>query len=309
MRLRADCSETLISMDILLPLSGGFALLALLCLIWLAVHAFRKSTLWGFAVLLFSPPGAAGFGIRHWREERLPFLAYLFTLVIACGLGLGVFTSWGGWELLRTAQLVQRGIETGALREQDAYEYLQARLVFIGNADLRDAEERKLEVIRGFLNDHETGLTDARRRQLHAEIRMLQGSAELDAIQHRELEYLGRQLLKTGPQPAAASQPVAAPEAGAAPERTVVRLESKRPSGLDTQYRTGYRIIPISEARHYVGKSFKVTRRDGAAQDCKLIGATRHSLRFEQRGGGGTFVFSYDKRDIEELKLLTRLES
>lgn len=295
-------------MDNLLQLSLLCALFALLSLLWLAARAFKKGTLWGFAVLLLSPPAALVFGIRYWKKQKQPLLAYLGTFVAAIGLGLTVFTAWGGWELTRTALRVNEEVRTGTLSDRDAYAYLHASLVFIDNAPLPDRERRKQDLIRRFLNDHETGLSDTQRRQLQDAIGAMLDNGDLGGYRRRELEYLNRQLAKTGPQTAGEPPPPVAAEA--VPETgNGHRLLSKRPSTPRAQYRTDYRVIPVSEARHYLGKSFKVTRRNSAEQDCKLIGTTVHSLRFEQRGGGGTFVFEYNKRDIEELKLLTRVES
>lgn len=295
-------------MDILLQLSSLCLLLALLSLVWLSVHGFRKSALWGFAVLLLSPPGALGFGIRYWKEQKLRLLAYLGTLTSAVVLGLTVFTAWGGWELARSALRMNQGVETGTLSDRDVYAFTHASLVFIDHAQLPDRERRKLDLIRRLLNDHENGLSDTQRRQLQDVISAMLDNGTLDANRRRELEYLHRQLARARPQPVA-TPPAPAVRTEAPPARDEHDILSKRPSPTRVHYRTDYQVIPVSEARHYIGKSFKVTRRNSKEQDCKLIGASDHRLRFEQRGGGGTFVFEYHKRDIEELKLLTRVES
>ena len=294
-------------MDMLLQLSQVFALIALVSLLWLIVRAFKKHALWGFAVLLFSPVSAACFGIRYWREEREPFLAYLGSLVVAISLGLTVFTAWGGWELARTALRVHEGIQTRTLSERDAYNFMYANLEFIDKAGLDEQERRKLDVIRRFINEYEPGMTDAQRRQLHDEIAAILDAGGIDETRRRELDYLSRQLTRARLPETTGTPPTVT--AAAPPAKTVRRSLSKRPSVIKTQYRTDYQVIPVSEARNYVGKSVKVTRRNSGEQDCKLIGATAHSLRFEQRGGGGTFVFEYHKRDIEELKLLARVDS
>ena len=71
-------------------------------LIWLVVRAFRKHAGWGFAVLLFSPIGAALFGARYWDDEKKPFLAYGTSLVATLTLGIYLFTTQGGMELVHT---------------------------------------------------------------------------------------------------------------------------------------------------------------------------------------------------------------
>ena len=92
---------------------------ALLTFIWLLARAFGKHTGWGMAVLLFSPISAIAFGIKHWKYEKIPFLAYITTSTTAIALFLYLFTAWGGWELLRTNQQVQLGISTQSLTESN----------------------------------------------------------------------------------------------------------------------------------------------------------------------------------------------
>jgi hypothetical protein len=93
----------------------GFA--ALVTFIWLLARAFGRHTGWGMAVLLFSPVSAVVFGIKHWKDEKAPFLAYITTSVTTIALLLYLITAWGGWELLRASQQVQLGISTQTLTE------------------------------------------------------------------------------------------------------------------------------------------------------------------------------------------------
>jgi len=90
---------------------------ALVTFIWLLARAFGRHTGWGMAVLLFSPISAVTFGIKHWKDEKVPFLAYITSSVTAIALFLYLFTAWGGWELLRAGQQVKLGIETQTLTE------------------------------------------------------------------------------------------------------------------------------------------------------------------------------------------------
>jgi hypothetical protein len=68
-----------------------------------------------------------------------------------------------------------------------------------------------------------------------------------------------------------------------------------------------YMEIEASEARNYVGNTFKVTRRNSREQEVRLIGVSPGRLRFEQRVLGGTLAYEYRIRDIEKLKLLARV--
>jgi hypothetical protein len=104
-------------MNILSLVAQVTGFIALVTFIWLLARAFGRHTGWGMAVLLFSPVSAIAFGVKHWKDEKLPFLAYITTSVTAIALSLYLFTAWNGWELLRASQQVQLGISTQTLTE------------------------------------------------------------------------------------------------------------------------------------------------------------------------------------------------
>ena len=111
-------------MNILVVVAQLTGFTALLTFIWLLVRAFGKHSGWGMAVLLFSPISAVAFGIKHWKSEKLPFLAYITTSVTAIALCLYLFTAWGGWELLRSSQRVMQGLSSQTLTEHDTQELM-----------------------------------------------------------------------------------------------------------------------------------------------------------------------------------------
>lgn len=104
------------SLSLVAQLTGFTALVSF---IWLLARAFGKHSGWGMAVLLFSPVGAVAYGIKYWRSDKIPFLAYITTLLTAIALCLYLFTSWGGWELLQASQRVQSGLSSQTLTEHD----------------------------------------------------------------------------------------------------------------------------------------------------------------------------------------------
>ena len=157
-------------MTTLLHISQICALVALVTLLWLVVRAFRKHFLWGFAVLLLSPFSAVFFGIKHWKDAKQPFLAYLTSFGAAFGIGLYVFTAWGGWELARTAFTVHQGIKTQTLTERDAYAFMHANLQFIENASPDEYDRRKIDMIRTFISQHGQGMTDTGRKILRDDV-------------------------------------------------------------------------------------------------------------------------------------------
>jgi hypothetical protein len=92
---------------------------AIASFIWLVTRAFGKHNGWGIAVLFLSPISAVIYGVKYWKKDKLPFLAYTTTTITAIALCLYLFSAWGGWELLRVSQQVQQGIVSHTLTEQD----------------------------------------------------------------------------------------------------------------------------------------------------------------------------------------------
>ncbi len=87
-------------MDTLPLITQMFGLIALGALIWLTIRAFKISPGWGFAVLLLSPFSAAVFGVKHWKQQREPFLLYITTFTATFALCVFLFAVSGGLELL-----------------------------------------------------------------------------------------------------------------------------------------------------------------------------------------------------------------
>jgi len=118
-----------------------FTLIALICLTTLA---FRKSPAWGFAVMLLSPVGATLFGIKYWKEEKKTFLIYISTFATTTALALYLFTTWGGWELVRATYHVNRGIEAQMLTARDAEHFMKTSLSFTEKSGLNIQNEARM---------------------------------------------------------------------------------------------------------------------------------------------------------------------
>lgn len=103
-------------LPLLVQLTG---FIALATFIWLVTRAFRKNNAWGIVVLLFSPISAVLFGIKYWKADKIPFLAYIASSTAATALCLALFASWNGWELVYASQQVQQGLATHTLTEED----------------------------------------------------------------------------------------------------------------------------------------------------------------------------------------------
>ena len=131
-------------MDLLTLITRILAAGSLLALIWLVVRAFGKSAGWGLGVLLLSPVSAALFGLKYWDSEKKAFLLYLGTTCTSVGLALYLFSTWGGWELLRTSSQVRQGIETQQLSVLDAETFLKASTYFRDRSGMDFSDPRLL---------------------------------------------------------------------------------------------------------------------------------------------------------------------
>jgi hypothetical protein len=116
----------------------------LVTLIWLVVRAFKKHAVWGLAVLLLSPIGAALFGVRYWNDEKKPFLAYSTSMVAALSLGIYLFATQGGMELIRAANNARNGTQPQSLNKEDTSNFLHANLTFNENTDTPSGEQPEL---------------------------------------------------------------------------------------------------------------------------------------------------------------------
>lgn len=291
-------------MHTLLYISQALGLVALFSLIWLIIRAFKKHILWGLAVLLLSPISALFFGIKYWRDEKKPFLAYMSSFGVATGLAAYVFTAWGGWEVVNTALNVNEGIHSEKLTEQEALDFMHANLRYLKHASPNEEDRRNVEMMQKFLQQYESGMSDADRKKMQEEIINMMENEDLSPAQRRELKHLRKQLNLSEAESTAKNPEVAKPTLTEDASRTL----SKRPSTRKVNYRADYQEIEISEAGKYIGKTFKVTRKNSDERQCRLIGSSPGRLRFEQRGRGGTFTFEYKHSDIEKLKLLASLE-
>jgi hypothetical protein len=135
-------------MNMLPLMTQAAAILTLAALIWLTVRAFRKNAAWGFAVLLLSPVSATFFGLKYWGEEKKAFLAYLTTFLATLVLALYLFTTWGGWELIRVTWQVNRGIQSEMLTARDAELFMKASLSFTEKSGLDIQDEGRMRLVR-----------------------------------------------------------------------------------------------------------------------------------------------------------------
>jgi hypothetical protein len=160
-------------LPLLVQLTGFTALVAF---IWLVARAFRKNNGWGILVLLFSPISAVFFGIKYWKADKVPFLAYIMSSTAAIALCLTLFASWDGWELVYASQQVQEGLETHTLSEKETQALISISQAFDEKSGL-DMQSSKL-------------LARAKRElALQEEKRAAEANAEIKASRTEQLDY------------------------------------------------------------------------------------------------------------------------
>lgn len=257
-------------LPLLTQLSG---IMTLLALIWLSISAFRKHAGWGLVVLLLSPIGASIFGICHWADAKKPFLAYITLFTISLSLAVYLFSSWGGWELVQAHYRVQQGMQNQNLSREEATAFIHTSLDFSERSGLDMEDKQQFNAVRM----HLTALDDAE-----------QAEAERQAALAAEAEA-------AKPEPATSSGEELAP--GTTGKKVLPGKE---------RYRLEYKPIPIADAKNYVGYTVKVIRKGVQEKQYQLTGATANRLQFAQRKGSGRYSFSYNTRDIEKIRVLTK---
>jgi hypothetical protein len=80
------------------------------------------------------------FAIKHWRDEKGPFLVYASTFITAVTLGLYVITVQGGWDTLRTALRAQQNTYLQASSGQDKIFFVEASLNYVKEASANNQD-------------------------------------------------------------------------------------------------------------------------------------------------------------------------
>lgn len=246
-------------LPIITQIAGIFTLVAL---IWLSVRAFMKNPAWGLAVMLLSPLSAAFFGFKYWREEKKAFLTYMTTFVTAATLALYLFTTWGGWELVRATQLVNRGIQSRMLTTRDAEHFMKASLSFTEKSGLHIPNEARMEQV-------------SKKLASEAEAKAAWEQATVESAEDDNLD---------------------------------IDTISKKVAVTKERYRLVYLPIKVVDAKNHVGSTVKVKRKNVPEKEYRLIGASGRRLELTQHAGRGSYSFHYNTRDIEKIRVLTKVQ-
>jgi hypothetical protein len=115
-------------MSILIQIALLAGLIAGSALVWLVGRAFRKHAAWGFAVLFLFPVTAVIFGIRHWRDEKGPFLVYVAAFTTAMTLGIYVISAKGGWDTVKSVLNTRQEVVLHAFDGNEKPSFVKASL-------------------------------------------------------------------------------------------------------------------------------------------------------------------------------------
>jgi hypothetical protein len=286
---------------LLILLASG--VMSLVTLFWLGVNAARKSTLWGMLVLLLSPLSAVIYGIRHWQDSRVPFLAYSISLVFAIALGTYLLHASGTWQVMQTSMYMHQAVLSKDLSGRDALSFTSVRLRDFTQVTPHNRQQRRLQLMHDFVDRYESSFTEADREEINLTISRLMYGTTVTGEQKQQLLELQQRV--------ASKQVLANSESNdAVAEETPKQDIFEKKSGRQTakpNHRLEFLPITAREARDYVGKMFMVTRKNGIERQYKLIGTSPGALRFERRIPGGTYSFDYRHQDIEQLRILAQV--
>ena len=254
--------------------------------------------------MLLSPISATVFGIKYWTGEKKPFLAYITTFIPAVALGFYVFSTLGGWNLVHATLNVQQGIESENLSEQDnALAFMRSNLDFIEKTITDEEDQKKIDVMRDFLEKFESGMTEEDLAGLNREMLELVSTEDLTEEQRRQLDELRQNLL---PEQSDGSDIQAETSQNISGTNTPTEDKAKKARASKKKYPMKFVKIDVSDAKKFVGYTFKVKSANGIDRTYRLIAFLPNSLRFEQREQGGMLTFEIEKRHIRELKVFTR---
>ena len=99
------------------------AIVSLIAFGFILVSGFKRSVLWGLAVLLI-PFAVLVYAYKYWAEVKKPFLVYAACSVLSIGLVFKVFVDMGGMQAIEMAQK----IENGTLTEQEAAQFMVSNM-------------------------------------------------------------------------------------------------------------------------------------------------------------------------------------
>lgn len=303
------------------------SIIALVAFGFLLVSSFKRSVLWGLAVLLL-PFATLFYGIKYWHEVKKPFLVYVGTNTLCLAAAVFVFVQVGGMQAIEMAGKINNGTMT----EQDAAQFMMAAMggmelmgaggkqemltQMAANPNINGKDVQQFEQMFNQLEkvaaNEEQPLDDGN-MQTHAQGESLQLSMATDVSQAENAEDIEAKIAEIEAK-MAMMMPVDTVEQEAENNSSASGLGYPMPDYVEPPFggqthvaskpvKKSTETISVSDAQHYVGNIISVTTHEGITRRAILIDVHPESLEFQRRAYGGAITFKVYNHQIDVLAL------
>lgn len=274
---------------------------------FILVSGFKRSVLWGLAVLLV-PFAVLVYAYKYWAEVKKPFLVYAACSVLSIGLVFMMFTEMGGMRAIEMAQK----IEDGTLTEQEAAQFMVSNMEMMQEMGVDSQAEIMVQM------QADPNVSDEDMKQMGALFQQIEdvASGKKASITDRFGESVDEaessaddmleQLRRQAEQNLQAEQAVAAepePVKPLVPMPTYVESPIKAPVEQAKVALRTTGTVAVSEARDYLGKMMMVTTESGTERRATLLNVERNKLEFQRRAYGGSLTFKLRPDEIKSMEL------
>ncbi len=298
---------------------------------FLLVSSFKRSVLWGLAVLLL-PFATLFYGIKYWHEVKKPFLIYVGTNTLCLVAVIFVFTQLGGMQAIDMAAK----INDGSMTEQDAAQFMVGTLEGMeklgaggkeemlaqmrADPSLSEQDIKQFEQMFGQIekvaSGEEKSFVDGNWQQ-QGQDGPLQLAMAADAGQGESMDDIEAKIAEMEAKMAmmGVSPPVAAESSEKeSANPNVGNLGYPMPEYVDSPFKGQAQAtskaakktsgaISFADARHYIGNTVSVTTSGGVTRRATLVEVHPESLEFQRRAYGGAITFKVYKHQIDALAL------
>ncbi len=267
------------------------AIASLIAFGFLLISSFKRSVLWGLAVLLV-PFAALAYGIKYWHEVKKPFLVYTGTSAISLGMAAMIFMQMGGMQAIDMAQKIQ----DGTLSEQDAAQFMMTSMEGMQSLGI-DGQTEILDQMRADPN-----LTTVQLQQAEKLFEQIEdvASGEQPSFSESADDMLAR--LRLNAEQTLQALPTVEPASSPLPILEYVESPIKAPAPHAIVKTLGP--IMAAEAGDYLGKMMMVTANNGVPRKALLIDVKGGILEFQRNAFGGSLSFKLRPEEIQSLILI-----
>lgn len=274
-------------------------LLHLAAFIWLVIVAFKRSVPWGLAVfflsLLLAPIPAIVFAVTNWFDAKKPFLAYLFTMILALVPLMMMGDSVDEEFMMR----LNEKVESGEIKENEVVQYIM-------NPELLDELENKAQDGEIILNENGEPVLDAtasgsESKEEWEDIKPVvvdpdkvpadkkTGDTKLEDKKSDD---------KAQKEEPVEKEPLPYPRAGEVkPDPLAIKRKDEPKESVR---------VSLSKIANYKGRYFVVTKKDGTQHRGILAKITKSRIVLERKIYGGTFTYRILRTKIKQLDMLKK---